>query len=222
MRRGHHRPPPHPQFRPTLPHRRPTAALSRQSLKAPMGNDLPRPFSRCGPFRPKFGWPVVPHRAAASVTKFGCSQPIIVDPKHLERCRAGAAPGCAAVAFALPSAGIARGFPARTTSLLKRATLHAFKTCGNPPKTGGNRAQTGAKNAENSRLVGNLRINQSITASACLRWEGPWDRISNFADARAPPARGPAPPRSRDFEPPPLLTCGRARVASARSSRRPF
>ena len=116
------------------------------------------------------------------------------------RRRAGG-PGGAAVAFALTPAGIARGFLAPNYQPFKRATLHAFKTCGNPPKTGGNRAQTGAKNAENSRLVGNLRINQPITASACLRWEGSWDRISNFADARARPARGPAPPRSRDFEP---------------------
>jgi len=59
----------------------------------------------------------------------------------------------------------------------------------------------GGKNTENNCLISNLRINQPITAFLDLRWEGSRDRNSNFADARARPARGPVQPRSRDFEP---------------------
>jgi len=50
-------------------------------------NDLPGSSGRCGSFRLKFGWPVVLHRnldhRRRQPTKFGCSQPMVVDRKHV-------------------------------------------------------------------------------------------------------------------------------------------
>jgi hypothetical protein len=88
-----------------------------------MGNDSPGSSGRRGPFRLKFGWPVVPHRnlarspaAPPASQSLAVANPIVVDPKHLSDLGAGAAPESAAVAFALAAAGIARGFLAHSTS----------------------------------------------------------------------------------------------------------
>jgi len=86
-----------------------------------MGNDLPGHVRPRGPFRLKFGWPVVLTEPRLSAAPQASQSSASADPssltrKHLERRRARAAPGRAAFAFALASAGIARGFLGHTTS----------------------------------------------------------------------------------------------------------
>ena len=83
---------------------------------------------------------------AASITKFGCRQPNRRRPQAPERPRAGAAPESAAVAFALASAGIARGFLAQSTSRssgqlcmpaqnTRESSPNRRKSCSNAEKT---------------------------------------------------------------------------------------
>jgi hypothetical protein len=88
-----------------------------------MGNDSPGSSGRRGPFRLKFGSPVVPHpnlarspAAPPASQSSAVANPIVVDPKHLSDLGQARRPGRAAVAFALAAAGIARGFLAQTTS----------------------------------------------------------------------------------------------------------
>ena len=144
-------------FGPLSRHKRPTTALSPQSPQAPMGNDSPGSSGRRGPFRLKFGSPVVPHRnlarspaAPPASQSSAVANPIVVDPKHLSDLGQARRPAAPQLLSRSPPRASRAGFLPKVPAAQAVNFACRLKTRRNPLQTGGNRAQTGGKNSQNT------------------------------------------------------------------------
>ena len=98
----------------------------------------------------RLSFPTAISTIAAAATKFGCRQPIVVDPKYPERFGHARRPAAPQLLSRSPPRASRADFLPKVPAAQAVNFACRLKTRVNPLQTGGNRAQTGGKNSQNS------------------------------------------------------------------------
>ena len=173
-------------------------------------NDSPGSSGRSGPFRLKFGWPVVPHRNLDHCRRrsgAGGLQPSLSGSRLCDAGGVGHAQRLAApqlLSRSPPRASRAGSLP--KVPALKRSTLHARSK---HAEILSKQAEIVLKRAENTRKTVDWLVTfASISPSqrpCAYAGKGSWTQKSKFAVARAWLARGLRSAERGDFDRPPRL-----------------